>query len=62
MRETKDYAGAAAVLDTALIELQRTSGGTASHSTTTTVAEALLARAQRELREQLHGSLHAGKP
>jgi len=60
MRETKDYAGAAAVLDTALIELQRTSGGTASHSTTT--AEALLAQAQHELREQLHGSPHAGKP
>ena len=60
MRETKDYAGAAAVLDTALIELQRTSGGAASHSTTT--AEALLAQAQHELREQLHGSPHAGKP
>jgi hypothetical protein len=56
----KDYAGAAAVPDTTLSELQRT--GAASHSTTTTTAEALLARAQHELREQLHGSLHAGKP
>jgi len=61
MRETKDYAGAAAVLDTALIELQRTSGGAASHSTTT--AEELIALAQHELRgNQLHGSPHAGKP
>ena len=58
----KDYAGAAAVPDTTLSELQRTSGGAASHSTTTTATEALLARAQHELREQLHGSPHAGKP
>ena len=56
----KDYAGAAAVPDTTLSELQRT--GAASHSTTTTTAEALLAQAQHELREQLHGSLHAGEP
>ncbi len=65
MRETKDYAGAAALLNTALNALQRTNGGqrgAASHSTTTTTAEALLAQAQHELREQLHGSLHAGKP
>lgn len=62
MRKTKDYAGAAALLNTALTALQRTSGGAASHSTTTTTAEALLAQAQHEPREQLHGSLHAGKP
>ena len=60
MRKTKDYAGAAALLNTAFTALQRTSGGAASHSTTT--AEALLAQAQHEPREQLHGSLHAGKP
>jgi hypothetical protein len=63
MRETKDYAGAAALLNTALTALQRTSGGAASHSTTTTTAEALLAQAQHKLREQqLHGSFHARKP
>ena len=62
MRKTKDYAGAAALLNTALTALQRTSGGAAYHSTTTTTAEALLAQAQHEPREQLHGSLHAGKP
>ena len=62
MGETKDYAGAAALLNTAFTALQRTSGGAASHSTTTTTAEALLAQAQHELREQLHGSLHAGEP
>lgn len=61
-RETKDYAGAAALLNTALTALQRTRGGAASHSTTTTTAEALLAQAQHELREQLHGSPHARKP
>ncbi len=39
--ETKDYAGDAAVLNTALTALQRASGGAASHSTTTATAEAL---------------------
>jgi hypothetical protein len=47
------------MLQAALTVLQRTFGGAASHSTTTTTAEALLAQAQHVLREQLHGPPHA---